>query len=502
MIDEQLVARIRRLFYAEHWKIGTIASQLGLHQDTVRRAIRDDDFGRGQKIHQRPRLTDPYQDFVRQILGQYPNLRATRIFEMIGQRGYTGSVITLRRLVATLRPDPREVFLRLRTFPAEEAQVDWANFGEIQIGRAQRKLSCLALTLSFSRALYLEFFFDQSLENFLRGHIRAFNSWGGCPRNLLYDNLKSVVLERRGDAIRFHPRLLELAAHYHFAPKPCHVGRANEKGRIERAIRFIRESFFAARPFTTLERFNQQAQQWLQQIAHRRPWPQDRSRTVAEIFQQEQPKLLTLPAHPFDSDHPLPVHSKKTLYVRFDLNDYSIPPEAVGRSLTLVASDTVVRILDGAQLVARHRRSYDRGQLVANPAHQQALLKQKRKAWAAAPSDRLTAAAPEAEAFLQAAVLKGESLSHQTRQLILLLEDYGAEALRAALGKALQRQTPRASSVAFLLQRNRRAGNSSLPVDLSRRPELAALDVQPHSPEDYDDLSQSEPDPDPEPESE
>jgi len=292
----------------------------------------DDDFGRGQKIHQRPRLTDPYQDFVRQILEQSPKLRATRIFEMIGQRGYTGSVITLRRLVATLRPDPREVFLRLRTFPAEEAQVDWANFGEIQIGRAQRKLSCLALTLSFSRALYLEFFFDQSLENFLRGHIRAFNSWGGCPRNLLYDNLKSVVLERRGDAIRFHPRLLELAAHYHFAPKPCHVGRANEKGRIERAIRFIRESFFAARPFTTLERFNQQAQQWLQQIAHRRPWPQDRSRTVAEVFQQEQPKLLTLPAHPFDSDHPLPVHSKKTLYVRFDLNDYSIPPEAVGRS--------------------------------------------------------------------------------------------------------------------------------------------------------------------------
>ena len=415
--------------------------------------------------------------------------------KLIRQRGYTGSVITLRRLVATLRPSPREVFLRLRTFPGEQAQVDWASFGEVAIGRARRKLSCLALILSYSRALYLEFFFDQSLENFLRGHVRAFTYWEGCCRTLLYDNLKSVVLERRGDAIRFHPRLLELAAHYHFAPRPCHVRRANEKGRIERALRYVRESFFAARPFTTLEDFNHQARRWLQQIAHRRPWPQDRSRSVAEVFQQEKRKLLVLPAHPFDSDLSLPVHSQKTLYVRFDLNDYSIPPQAVGRPLTLVASDTVVRILDGVQQVTRHRRSYDRGQLVADPAHQQALLLQKRKIWASVPSDRLTGAIPQAEQFLQAALEKGESVARQSRQLLLLLDDYGAEALRAALHKALQRQTPRASSVAFLLQRSRRAGNTALPVDLSRRPELAAVDVQPHQPEDYDDLSQSEPEP-------
>lgn len=491
MIDPELLTRIRHLFYAEHWKIGTIAEQLGLHHDTVRRAIGSERFNRG-KI-QRPRLTDPYLAFIRQTLEQYPKLRATRLFEMIRARGYPGSVVSVRRLVATLRPSSREVFLRLRTFPGEEAQVDWAHFGTVPIGRARRKLSALALTLSYSRALYLEFFFDQSLENFLRGHVRAFHAWGGCPRTLLYDNLRSVVLERRGEAIRFHPRLLELAAHYHFAPRPCHVGRGNEKGRIERAIRYVRESFFAARPFTTLERFNRQAHAWLDEIAHRRPWPQDRSRTVAEVFQEEQDSLLALPVHPFEADQPVAVHSKKTLYIRFDLNDYSIPPEAVGRPLSLVASDTLVRILEGTQEVARHRRSYDRGQLVADPAHQQALLEQKRKAWAAAPSDRLTQAAPEAEAFLQAAVEKGESVSHQTRQLLGLLEDYGAPALRAALRQALERQTPRASSVAFLLHRTRRVGRPCVPVDLSRRPELASLDVQPHEPEDYDDLSQDEP---------
>ena len=206
------------------------------------------------------------------------------------------------------------------------------------------------------------------------------------------------------------------------------MGRANEKGRIERALRFVRESFFAARPFTTLERFNEQAHEWLQQIAHQRPWPQDRSRCVAEVFAEERAKLLALPSHPFDTELMVSIHSKKTLYLRFDLNDYSIPPQAVGKALTLVASDTRVRVLDGTQLVASHRRSYDRGQLVADPAHQQALLAQKRKAWAAAPSDRLTRAAPEAEELLQGAVEKGESLSHQTRQLLLLLEDYGPEA--------------------------------------------------------------------------
>lgn len=487
MIDVEQRARIRRLFFAEHWKIGTIAEQLGLHHRTVRRALETERFNRHKIV--RPRLTDPYEEFIRKTLEQYPRLRATRIYEMIRQRGYTGSVVTLRRLVAVLRPRPREAFLRLRLFPAEQAQVDWASFGEVRIGRAVRRLSCLVLTLSYSRALALEFFFDQSLENFLRGHVRAFAEWGGSPRTLLYDNLKSVVLERRGEAVRFHPRLLELAACYHFRPKPCHVGRANEKGRVERAIQFVRSSFFAARPFTTLQEFNRQARRWRDEIAHARPWPGDRSRTVSEIFEEEKARLLPLPAHPFETDLVTAARSHKSIYVRFDLNDYSIPPSAAGRPLTLTASDTRVRILDGTDEVARHRRTYDRQQLVADPAHQQALLEQKRRA-SSAPSDRLSVAVPQSEAFLQAALLRGESAARQTRKLLLLLDDYGAEALRAVLAEALERGTPRASSVAFLLQKKRRGSAIPRPLDLSRRPELADLDVQTHPAEQYDDLTE------------
>src|SRR5262249_15272841 len=91
--------------------------------------------------------------------------------------------------------------------------------------------SCFVMTLSWSRALYLEFFFDQTMENFLRGHVRAFAAWSGAPRIILYDNLRSAVLERRGDQVHFNPRLLELAAHYHFAPRPCQIRAGNQKAQ-------------------------------------------------------------------------------------------------------------------------------------------------------------------------------------------------------------------------------------------------------------------------------
>ncbi len=384
MISDEQVAQIRHLFHAEHWKMGTIAAELHLHPDTVRAALDTDRFRSQPRL--RDCLTDPYLDFLRQTLQQYPRLRATRLYQMIRLRGYAGSVNQLRRVVAELRPPQREAFLRLRTFPGEQAQADWAHFGEVTLGHARRRLSGFVLTLSYSRALWVEFFLDQSLENFLLGHVHAFQDWGGAPRNLETDNLRSVVLERRGDAIHFHPRFLELSAHYHFAPRPCAPARGNEKGRVERAIQYVRQSFFAARPFTTLADFNRQALDWRNQVAHQRAWPGDDSRTVAQVLAEEQPHLLPLPAHPFSCDLTRTVYADKTLCVRFDLNDYSVPPRALGRALTLVASPVRVRLLDGSTEIASHPRSDDLHQLVEDPAHRQALLEQKRKASAASAS--------------------------------------------------------------------------------------------------------------------
>ncbi len=489
MISPETRVEIRRHFYAEHWKIGTIARELGVHPDTVRQAVESERFHRGQPL--RPSLADPYLEFVRQTLEQHPRLTATRIYQMIRERGYAGSVVQLRRLVARLRPARPEPFLRLQVFPAEQAQVDWAHFGQVAVGRARRQLSCFLITLSYSRALYLEFFFDQTMENFLRGHVHAFEAWSGQPRVILYDNLRSAVLERRGDQIHFHPRLLELCAHYHFLARPCQVRAGNQKGRVERAIRYVRDSFWAGRPFTTLAECNRQALLWRDQVAHRRRWPGDDRRTVAEAFAGEQPRLLPPPAHPFSTDLVVPVRSPKTIYVRFDLNDYSIPPEAVGRPLTLVASDTQVRILDGTQEVARHPRSYHRHEPVLDPAHQDALLKAKRKAFGATATGRLAQAVPESETLLDLAFAQGESAGSQTAQLIKLLDLYGAAALGHAIREALERNTPRASSVAFLLRRQQRSASARTAVDLSRHPEAQSIEVPPHDLETYDALARS-----------
>jgi transposase len=490
VIAPEIVVRIRHLFFAEHWKIGTIAAQLGLHRDTVRAALNTEGFNRARR-ERTHRRTDPYMDFIRQTLDQYPRLRATRIYQMIRTRGYEGSVSQVRRVVAHLRPAATEAFLQLRTFPGQEAQADWAHFGQLQIGRARRRLSCFVMTLSYSRALSLRFFFDQGLENLLCAHVDAFREWGGSARVILYDNMKQVVLGRRGDDVQFHPRLLELAAHYHFAPRPCAPARGNQKGRVERAIQFIRTSFFAARPFTTLEDFNRQARLWRDEVAHRRRWPEDDSRIVEDVFREEQPRLLPLPAHAFDSDLAVSVHSRKTIYIRFDLNDYSIPPDAVGQDLTLAVSPTVVRILNGAVPIAQHRRSWDRHQVIEDPAHRQALLEEKRRAMGSSPSGRLRLAVPESETLLDEAFRRGESIGRSTTQLIELLDDYGAETLRSAIRLALERETPRVSSVAWLLHQRRRSDRlrTMRPVDLHRRPDLADLHVQPHDSDIYDELS-------------
>src|ERR1019366_9383494 len=320
MISAETRVQIRHLFFAEHWKIGTIARELGIHPDAVRHAIESDRFNRAQAL--RSCLTDPYLPFIRETLEQYPQLRATRIYQMVRDRGYPGCVVQLRRIVADLRPRRMEPFLRLHMLQGEQAQVDWAHFGEVAVGRARRRLSCFVITLSYSRALYLEFFFDQSMENFLRGHVHAFEAWSGVPRVILHDNLRSAVLERRGNQIHFHPRLMELCAHYHCMARPCQVRAGNQKGRVERAIRYVRESFWAGRCFTTLAECNRQALLWRDQVAHQRPWPGDDRGTVAEAFAEEQPRLLPLPAHLFNTDLVLPVRSAKTIYVRFDFNDY------------------------------------------------------------------------------------------------------------------------------------------------------------------------------------
>lgn len=492
MIPPELFAKIRRLFFAEHWKVDTIATELGVHHDTVERAIDADHFFQAGAVL-RPSALDPYKPFLLETLQVYPRLRATRLHQMVRARGYPGSAVQVRRWVKTVRPKAvAEAYFKRVTLPGEEGQVDWGHFGKLRVGDASRSLSCFVLVLSWSRGMYARFAFDQTLENFLRGHVEAFAALGGVPRALLYDNLKSVVLDRVGDHIRFHPRLLDLAGHYHFAPKPCAPARGNEKGKVERTIHYLRHSFFAARRFGSLDDLNAQLRTWIAEVAHRRKVPTDPTgRQVCDAVVEERPRLLPLPQHPFECDLVKVVASGKTPYLRFDLNDYSIPHTLVGKPLTLVASEKEVRVLDGATLVARHARSYDRGKPVEDPAHLTALEKEKRRAKELRGRDRLRAACKGADAVLEALAQRGESLSGQTSRLLRLLERYGAKELDQALAEALERGSPSASSVAHVLDQRARAKSAPppLPVVLSDDPRIRDLYVTPHALEPYDQLS-------------
>src|SRR5487761_27138 len=147
MISDEQVAKIRSLFHAEHWKIGTIATELGLHSETVRAALDPVRFRRHPRL--RDRLTDPYLDFLRQTLQQYPRLRATRLLQMICPRGYTGNISQLRRIVAELRPTRREAFLRLHSFPGEQGPVSRFGRGAFFHRRChRRRLSATVLAKS------------------------------------------------------------------------------------------------------------------------------------------------------------------------------------------------------------------------------------------------------------------------------------------------------------------------------------------------------------------
>lgn len=494
MISEELRSRVRRLFFAEHWRIGTIAQQLGVHHDAVEHALEPKRFA-NRRWAATVMTLDAYKSFIGATLEQYPRLRATRLFEMLRDRGYTGGVSALRRYVRKVRPvSKHEAFFRLSVLPGEQAQVDWGSFGKFRVGKAERLLSCFVMVFAWSRATFARFTLDQTLESFVRCHVEGFECLGGVPRSVLYDNLKSVVLERQGDLIRFHPRILELAGHYHFAPTPVAVGRGNEKPRVERRIRDLRESFFAARTFGSLDDLNRQLDAWLERVVHARRVPGDDERTVAQALLEERERLLPLPKHRFCSDFVRPVASGKTPYIRFDRNDYSIPHTLVRKPLTLVASDTTVRVLDGDQEVACHERSWDRGRQLECEQHLAALAAEKRKAREHRGRNRLSAACPHATLFLQGVALHGGHLGGTTSRLLRLLDQYGAVELDAALSEAHQRSAFAAHSVAHVLDQRRRSRGAPIPLEvvLPNDPRVRDIVLTPHALGSYDRIGRSD----------
>lgn len=484
-------ASILRYFHVERWRVGTIARQLGLHRDTIHRVLRQAGIPPSSLVS-RASMIDPFLPFILGTLEQFPTLNARRLFEMVHARGYAGHPDHFRHMLARHRPRrSHEAFMRVRTLPGEQSQMDWGSFGQVQFDGVRRPLMAFVAVLSWSRQIFLRFYLGAHMENFLRGHVAAFTQWSGCPRVILYDNLRSAVLEREGQVIRFNPTLLQLASHYHFEPRPVAVARGNEKGRVERAIRYVRDSFYAGRRYTDLADLNRQASEWTHGPAQQRKCPEDKSMTVGQAFAQEQPHLLALPADPLPTDEIRPVSVGKTPYVRFDLNDYSVPHDCVRQTLTVVANEQTVRVLNTEQAVlAEHPRCYGRGQQIEQQAHLEALTQHKHAGSAHRATDQLLAVAPQCKALLTCCAKQAEPLERTVKALQELRDAYGHEEFTLAVADALARNVPHPNAVRTVLERRRRERNQPPPVNATLPEHIRSRDVlvQPHNLAGYDSL--------------
>ena len=235
---------------------------------------------------------------------------------------------------------------------------------------------------------------------------------------------------------------------------------------------------------------NAQADAWCQGQAADRPCPEDRTLSVRAAFALEQPHLIGLPDNPFASDEQIAVRVGKTPYVRFDRNDYSVPPTQVQCTLTVVASPTTVRVLAGAQVLATHPRSYDQGAQIEDPAHLAELTARKRAARQHRGQDRLAQAAPSRRDLLIQAATRGDNLGSITAALLRLLERYGAAELEVAIGEALARAVPHPNAVRLALEQRRELRDQPPPLAVALPPDQRVRDlvVQPQRLGDYDQL--------------
>lgn len=278
MVGSEVALEVRVLH--RHGKgVREIARETGLSRNTVRRYLRDKDAIRYKARPPRATKVDPFKGYVvRRLAAAAPDrIPATVLFGELRDRGYAGGITMLKVFIASLGPARIATpTIRFETAPGEQMQVDWA-----VIRRGADRLSVFVATLGWSRAAYVEFVIDERVETLIAAHENAFLSFGGVSREVLYDNMRTVVAERNGyghGRHRFHPGFLDFARHCGFRPRLCQPYRAQTKGKVERFIRYLRGSFYV--PLASRlsqeglvvdrETANIAAARWLREVANQR----------------------------------------------------------------------------------------------------------------------------------------------------------------------------------------------------------------------------------------
>lgn len=250
--------------------IKEISRRTGLSRNTVRKAIREE----GAPHYCRPPVSsklDPYKDYLLVRLEEYPRISVEKLFSEISSQGYSGGRTILAEFTRPYRLARRRTSdIRFETPPGHQAQVDWAELGYHYLDDKRVKLSLFVMVLGYSRMLYAEVVTDERSETFLSCHRHAFSYFGGVTNEILYDNAKVVALKRDREGIVFNEALLDFAGMSGFTPKVCRPYRPQTKGKVERAVRYIRDNFLEGEAFAGLSDMQASLRTWLDNTANKR----------------------------------------------------------------------------------------------------------------------------------------------------------------------------------------------------------------------------------------
>jgi transposase len=362
--------------------VSAISQRSGLDRKTVRKYIQGGLVAPRYKPRAaRAGLVQPFHGYLRERLIQWPQLSGARLLREIRELGYAGAKTVLNDFLRQIRPPPAPAFeVRFETAAGQQAQVDFAEFRLSFAGEPglQRKVWLFAMVLGHSRYLWAQFVLHQDLASVLRCHMEAFEHFGGVPRQILYDRMKSAVLgePERDQAIVYNAKLLACGAHYGFVPRACQPYRAQTKGKVERPYRYIRADFFMARQFADLADMNRQLRQWLDTVANVRVHGTT-DRVVAQHFAQERAALQPLPAGRFDAVLRLERRVSSEGCVSVGGNYYSVPDGTRSRLLEVQTTAHQVRIHEDDKLIAVHALLQGRKQRSVLPGHRH-LQRQRR----------------------------------------------------------------------------------------------------------------------------
>lgn len=437
MIGKRTVFEIHRLKDMS-FSIRQIAATLNLDRETVTKYLKNPDIVFQQRKERSSKL-DPFRETIRQMIEDYPKIKAPVVLRQIRTKGFDGEITIVRDYLRYLRNDnfSKQAFIRFESDPGEQMQIDWGHFGSLTYGDSSRKLYALVVIESHSRMLYVAFTHSQKQESLHLCLIEAFRYFGGTPREIIVDNMLTAVTERIGTMVRFNESFLYFLRNFSITPVACNIRSPYEKGKVENSIKYLRNNFWPLKTFTDLEDVNHQVLAWLEITANQRVHQTTGEKPVNQL---KKGALKALPDTLPDCRETETLTVYKDFGVRFDTNIYTVPPRLVGKTVTIKANARTVSVYCKEKLVATHLRCWEKKKRIDLPSHSEQVRKLKKKVFMDKQIMIFMSLGQEAVDYLEKLASASQPLKKTVGRLLILNDEYGTSSLIAALRKALNKK--------------------------------------------------------------